>query len=252
MTPPPTGLPPLVVDGACVRAGPFVLRVDLHVDAGETVAVVGPNGAGKTTLLRAVAGLAPLSEGRIAVAGAVVEDAASGVRVAPERRPVGTVFADPLLFPHLSVLDNVAYGLRRNGTGRRAARAGAAEWLERVDAGHLAERRPRSLSGGEAQRVALARVLARCPHVLLLDEPLSALDATARPAARRLLRDQLGRFGGGRILVTHDVAEAAELAGRVVVLEAGRVVQEGPADTLGQRPLSPFVADLARRLPATG
>ena len=192
----------------------------IELAAGETVAVVGPNGAGKTTLLLRLAR----------------ELAADGA--------VGVVFQDLLLFPHLSALDNVAYGLRRAGMRRSAAREEARRWLAEVGVGARADARPGELSGGEAQRVALARALAPRPRALLLDEPLSALDASARPAARRLLREHLAGFEGGRLLVTHDPLDAVSLADRIVVLEAAAVVQEGTLDDLRRRPRSRYVADL--------
>ncbi|MGH9059056.1 MAG: ABC transporter ATP-binding protein, partial [Acidimicrobiales bacterium] len=162
------------------------LNLDVHLEITEAVvAVVGPNGAGKTTLLRALAGLIPLEEGHVAIDERVVEDPGRGVRVAPEDRDVGVVFQDHLLFPHLTALENVAFGLRARGVARAQARQRAALWLERVGLGDVAARRPRQLSGGQAQRVALARTLVTEPAVLLLDEPLAAVDASARGELRR-------------------------------------------------------------------
>jgi molybdate transport system ATP-binding protein len=204
----------------------------------EAVAVVGPNGAGKTTLLRVLAGLQPADEARIVVDG---RDIAG---LPAERRPVGVVFQDGVLFPHLSALDNVAFGLRAGGIGRRAARAEAGDWLARVGLADRADDRPGALSGGQAQRVGLARALATRPRLLLLDEPLSALDATTRVEVRRFLGAELGSFDGARVLVTHDPLEAMTLADRLVVLEAGRVVQEGSPAEVSARPRSAYVADL--------
>ena len=225
-----------------LRLGRLHLRAGLQVETGEVVAIVGPNGAGKTTLLRAVAGLVPLDRGRVEVDGEVLEDAAAGVRVLPEKRPIGVVFQDHLLFPHLSAVENVAFGLRARGEGRRRARARALAWLERVGLSEHATRRPGTLSGGQAQRVALARALVTEPRVLLLDEPLAAVDASARVDLRRALRAELADYTGVRLLVTHDPLEAMALADRLVVLEDGRVVQEGPIAEVTARPRSEWVA----------
>ena len=162
----------------------------------------------------------------------------------PEERPIGVVFQDYLLFPHLSVLDNVAFGLRAAGAPRKAARRRAAEWLDRAGLADRAAARPRELSGGQQQRVALARALVTQPRLLLLDEPLAALDVTARRATRRALADDLSHFGGSRILVTHDPVDAMALAEQLAVIEAGRVVQVGPPDEITSRPRTAYVADL--------
>jgi molybdopterin-binding protein len=211
-----------------MRLGALDLDVSLTAGADEVVAVVGPNGAGKTTLLRALAGLVRPDRGRITLGDVVLTD------LAPERRPVAVVFQDALLFPHLSALENVAYGLR------------AAGWLERVglDAGHW-QARPAALSAGQAQRVALARALATEPALLLLDEPLSAVDVGAKAQLRRVLREQLAATPAVRILVTHDPVDAMALADRLVVLEAGRVTQQGPLAEVTTRPRSAWVAQLA-------
>jgi molybdate transport system ATP-binding protein len=227
-----------------VRLDGFSLDAALSVGAGELVAVLGPNGAGKTTLLRALAGLLPISSGRIELDGRLLEDPARRVRVPAERRPVGVVFQDYLLFPHLSALENVAFGLRARGAGRRTARERALEWLRRVGLGDKAASRPAQLSGGQAQRVALARALATDPRLLLLDEPLAALDVSTRAELRRDLRRHLASFDGVRVLITHDPLEAAALADRLVVIEAGRVVQSGSVREVSERPRSRYVADL--------
>lgn len=220
----------------------FTLDVQLEIDQGETVAVLGPNGAGKTTLLRSLAGLVPV-EGRVELAGEVLEDSAQRLRVPTEQRHVGLVFQDHVLFPHLSVLDNVAFGLQAQR--RRDARQIARRWLERAGLADKASSMPGELSGGEAQRVALLRTLATEPRLLLLDEPLSALDVTIRAEVRRELSRHLASFGGVRLLVTHDPLEAIALADRLVVLESGRVIQSGTPDEVTARPRSRFVADLA-------
>ena len=227
-----------------VRRGAFALVATLRAADGQTVALLGPNGAGKSSLLAALAGLLPLESGRVVLDGAVLEDAGAGVRLPPERRSVGVVFQDLHLFPHLSALDNVAYGLRRRGRRRRDARRRAADWLARLGVADRADAPPPALSRGQAQRVALARALAPEPRLLLLDEPLSALDASARPEARRVLAEGLAGFGGTRLVITHDALEAVALADRLVVLERGRVTQEGAHEDLRSRPRSRYVADL--------
>jgi molybdate transport system ATP-binding protein len=226
------------------RAGSLGLDVNIRAAAGETVVLVGPNGAGKTTLLRVLAGLVPLTGGRVTLDDEVLEDPAARRRLPPERRSVGFVFQDYVLFPHLSVLNNVAFGLRARGLHKEQARAQAREWLERMGLASYAAERPRVLSGGQSQRVALARALATRPRMLLLDEPLAALDAGARAEVRRELKSSLGNFEGVRLVVTHDPVEALALADRVVVLEEGKVVQEGTPADLSSRPRSSYIADL--------
>lgn len=227
-----------------VERGPFSLDVELDV-ADETVAVVGPNGAGKSTLLRSIAGLDRPATGSIVLHDDVLDDARDDIHVEPEHRGVGVVFQDYLLFPHRSALDNVAYGLRARGHRRRAARRRAAELLDGVGLTGQATLRPPALSGGQAQRVALARALAIEPGVLLLDEPLAALDIKARHDIRRRLRAHLRAFRGPTLLVTHDPIEAATLADRLVVLEHGRVTQSGTIDEVTRRPRSTWAAQLA-------
>ncbi len=225
--------------------GTLHLDCDVDVDAGVTVAVLGPNGAGKTTLLRVIAGLVAIEKGRVEVDGVVFDDPATGTRVTPEARRVGFVFQDHGLFPHLSVLDNVAFGLRARGLDRGVANARAHEWLERVDLASYAASRPSALSGGQSQRAALARVLVTDPQVLLLDEPLAAVDASGRLELRRALREHLSGFSGVRLLITHDPIEAASLAERVIVLEEGRVTQEGTFTDVTSRPRSTWIATMA-------
>jgi molybdate transport system ATP-binding protein len=227
-----------------LRLGRLHLEAGLTVGTGELVVLLGPNGAGKTTLLRALAGLVALDRGRVVLDGAVLEDTQAGAWVPTERRPIGFVFQDYLLFPHLSALENVAFGLRARGVGRAEARRRAAAWLDRVGLAGHAGARPRALSGGQAQRVALARAMVGEPRLLLLDEPLAALDATTRTVLRRELRRQLTAFDGTRLLVTHDPLEAMALADRLVVLEGGRVTQTGGPAEVSQRPRSRYVAEL--------
>ncbi len=224
--------------------GQLGLDVELAVATGELVVLLGPNGAGKTTLLRALAGLVALERGRVALDRSVLEDAGTGRRVPTERRPIGFVFQDYLLFPHLSALENVAFGLRARGTARAEARRRARAWLERVGLAEHADARPRALSGGQAQRVALARAMVADPRLLLLDEPLAALDAATRSEVRRDLRRHLASFDGTRLLVTHDPLEAMTLADRLVVLERGRITQTGTAAEVSARPRSRYVAEL--------
>ena len=228
-----------------VRVGRLDLELAVTAADHEVIAVVGPNGAGKTTLLRTLAGLVRIDRGRIALGPRLLDDTATGVHAPPEDRPVGVVFQDFLLFPHLSALDNVAYGLRARGVGRPAAHRQASGWLERVglDPAHTGSR-PARLSGGQAQRVALARALATEPALLLLDEPLSAVDAGAKAQLRRMLREQLAGSAAVRLVVTHDPVDAMALADRLVVLEGGRVTQEGPITEVTNRPRSAWVADL--------
>lgn len=222
------------------------LRLDaaLAVEPGEVVAVLGPNGSGKTTLLRILAGLLAVDRGRVVVGGEVVDDPETGTFVLPELRQVGVVFQDHLLFPHLSLLDNAAFGLRARGVGREEARNAAANWIERLGVGPVRKSRPREVSGGQAQRAALARALVTEPVLLLLDEPLSALDVGTRTSLRRDLRRHLAGFGGSTILVTHDALDALALADRVVVLEDGSVTQSGTLDEVAKSPRTPYVADL--------
>ena len=220
----------------------FELHVDLAVGAGEVVAVLGPNGAGKTSLLRAIAGLERGVHGHIALDGTTL--LGPGVDLAPDRRGIGMMFQEHLLFPHLTARDNVAFGLRCRGRSRVASRSDADAWLERFDLGAVGDRRPDELSGGQAQRVALARALAPEPRLLLLDEPLAALDATSRHDVRRDLRRRLSEHAGATLLVTHDPIDAFALADRAVVIEHGRVVQQGTLDELARRPRSAYVADL--------
>lgn len=227
---------------AVVRRGTFEVSARFDAHAGETIALVGPNGSGKSTVVSALAGLLPLARGRIGLAGMCLSE--TGWGVPPEGRPIGTVFQDVLLFPHLTAIENVAFPLRARGVSKKEAHAAAARLLERLDAGGKALARPHTLSGGEAQRVALARALVAEPALLLLDEPLSALDVGARARLRELLRQELARFPGVRVVVTHDPVEAATLADRLVLLEDGRVTQIGTIDEIRTTPRSRYAADL--------
>ncbi len=224
--------------------GSLDLSVELEVDRGEVLALLGPNGAGKTTALRSLAGLEQLDRGSVVLAGAVLDDPAAPTFVPPADRPVGVVFQDYLLFPHLSVLDNVAFGPRCRGVSKATAQTAARRWVDSVGLGSSAGSRPAELSGGQAQRAALARALAADPQMLLLDEPLAALDAGTRSTVRRDLKRHLDQFDGATVLVTHDPLDALALADRVVVLEAGRVTQSGTLADVTTRPRTPYVAEL--------
>lgn len=217
----------------------FSLDLPLQVAAGEVVALLGPNGAGKTTALRALAGLTTLAEG-----GGISLDGKPLHTLPAESRPIGMVFQDYLLFPHLSALDNVAFGPRCRGASKADARRTANAWLDRVGLGSHATVRPRQLSGGQAQRVALARALAVNPTLLLLDEPLAALDAHTRLEVRSQLRRHLADFSGATVLVTHDPLDAMVLADRLVVIEGGAVVQQGTPVEVARHPRTDYVARL--------
>ena len=227
-----------------VVRGEFTLRVKLAAAPGEVLGILGPNGSGKSTLLNAVAGLIPASRGQILLDGEVVDDAATGKFLEAAERPVGFVFQNYRLFPHMSVLDNVAFSPRARGISRHEARATASRWLDRLGLTPFADRRPADLSGGQAQRVALARALAGDPALLLLDEPLSALDARTRLDVQTELSRHLSDFGGPCLLVTHDPLEALVLANRLLVLEEGSIVQEGAPAEVARRPATEYVAKL--------
>jgi molybdate transport system ATP-binding protein len=225
--------------------GDLRLDVALEVAAGECLALAGPSGAGKTSVLRIAAGLLRPRTGRVTCGERVWFD--GEVDLPPEARRCGYVFQDYALFPHLSAWQNVGYGLPRRGRRERAL-----ERLERFGLAHRADARPRTLSGGERQRVAVARALAPQPDVLLLDEPLSALDARTRASASRELAAVLHVAGVPALLVTHDFQEAALLGDRVGVMDGGRIVQTGSASELAAGPASPFVADFTGAVVLTG
>jgi len=251
-----------------LRRRGFELDVELELNRGEVLAVLGPNGAGKSTVLGVLAGLLRPDRGMVRLGDRVLTDTAVDVHVPPYRREVGLLAQQPLLFPHLSTLANVAFGPRAAGVPRRAAERLAQALLDDVDAGELARRRPEQLSGGQAQRVALARALAPRPDLLLLDEPLSALDVDVAPAMRSLLRRMVGSdprspalpaMPAGpapasrvlraekqtAVLVTHHVLDALVLADHVIVLSGGRVIERGRTRDVLTRPRSPFAARIA-------
>ncbi|MBK6016706.1 ABC transporter ATP-binding protein [Streptomyces sp. MBT53] len=221
-----------------VDRGTFRLDVELTAAPGDVVALLGPNGAGKTTALRALAGLVGLTDGHLRLDGEELD------RTPPESRPVGVVFQDYLLFPHLTALDNVGFGPRCQGATKAESRAIAAEWLDRMDLTEHAYAKPRRLSGGQAQRVAVARALATRPRLLLLDEPLAALDARTRLDVRAQLRRHLAEFEAVAVLVTHDPLDAMVLADRLVVIEQGTIVQQGTPADIARHPRTDYIAQL--------
>jgi NifC-like ABC-type porter len=221
-------------------------RLTLDAEPGTTIAVVGSNGAGKTTLLRALLGLTPRAHASLRLGDRDV------TALPPHRRRVAWVPQDGALLPHLSALTNTAYGLRAHGVRRAEARREAGQWLARLGVGHLAGRKPSQLSGGQAQRVALARALAARPRLLLLDEPLAALDQTTRAQVRHTLRTHLSGFGGVCLIVTHEPVEAVSLADRVLVLDDGRILQDAPPAEVTRHPRSPWVARMLGRNAWTG
>jgi molybdate transport system ATP-binding protein len=225
------------------------LDVEFSVSAGEVLAVLGPNGAGKSTALHVIAGLIHPDEGLVRLGDRVLTDTAAGVNVATHDRRVGLLLQDPLLFPHLSVAANVAFGPRSRRSGRARRRphekSTALRWLREVDAEQLADHKPRQLSGGQAQRVAIARALAAQPDVLLLDEPLTGLDVAAAAAIRTVLRTVVTQSGCAVILITHDLLDVFALADRVLVLESGKISEIGPVPEVLTAPRSHFGARIA-------
>jgi molybdate transport system ATP-binding protein len=226
-----------------LRRRSFVLDAVISAAPGEVVALMGPNGSGKSTMLSVLAGLAIPDEGTVTLGGRLLTG--DGVFVPAERRRVGLMGQDPLLFPHLTALDNIAFGPRSQGMSRAPAKALAGDWLEQLGLSSLGHHKPHQLSGGQRQRIALARALAARPRLLLLDEPLGALDISTAPEIRQVLRTHLRATGTTTVLVTHDVLDTAVLADRMVVLAAGSVVDAGPALELFASPRSEFSAALA-------
>ncbi len=224
------------------RRGPFTLDAAFTLEPGTLAVAVGPNGSGKSTLAEALAGLLPIESGRITLNGRTLDDGHTP-RPACERR-VGFMFQDLLLFAHMSALDNAAFGPRCAGCSRAEARHRAMGWLDRLGVGDLADRRPGRLSGGQAQRVALARALATEPELLILDEPLSALDAHTRAETRRLLVGVLADYPGVKLVITHDPIEAMALGERLLVFESGRLVQHGTPEEIRRRPRADYAASL--------
>ncbi len=234
-----------------LRLGNFRLDVALEAPPGGVTVLIGESGSGKTTLLRLVAGLLAPDEGRIALGDEVFADAGAGRFVPPEARPVGYVPQDHALFPHLSARENVAFGLRALGLPRREVQERAAAALARFGLGELADRRPHELSGGQQQRVALARALVLDPAVLLLDEPLAALDVVARRALRDELRRTLEGLACVTLLVTHQPSEALALGGRIAVMEAGRITHAGPRSGFERGARPRYLEEFLEERPAT-
>jgi spermidine/putrescine transport system ATP-binding protein len=229
----------LSIDSVCKNFGPFRALDNIHLDIqqGEFIVLLGPSGCGKTTLLRSIAGFMQPDSGRIAIDGQDVS------RLPPYRRPLNTVFQNYALFPHMTVLENVAYGPRRQGVNRTEARLKAREALAMVGLEALEERFPRGMSGGQQQRVALARAIVNQPKLLLLDEPLSALDMKLRKRMQLELKHLQAKLGIAFIFVTHDQEEAMTIADRIVVMNAGRIEQVGASSEIYSAPASRFVAD---------
>jgi molybdate transport system ATP-binding protein len=219
-----------------LRRGEFVLDLVFSAPSGQVLALLGSNGAGKSTTLAAMAGLLALERGELIVDDRILERVATGTRLPPQAREVGMLFQGLALFESMTALDNVAYGPRSRGWSQAEARALARTWLARFGVGDLAERRPSQLSGGQAQAVALARALIVSPRLLLLDEPLASLDAENRIEARAVLQQALREFEGVSVIVTHELGDALHLADRVLVLEAGKRVQEGTPQEVLERP----------------
>jgi molybdate transport system ATP-binding protein len=226
------------------RPDGFTLDVSIRIDSGETVVLLGPNGAGKSTAVAALAGLLPLSFGFITIDDTTIDNG-TDIFVPPQERHVGVVFQDYLLFDHMNVLDNIAFGISAGGAKPADARADAGRWATRFDlGGHLAKR-PSELSGGQAQRVALARAIAIQPRLLLLDEPLAALDVETRASTRRTLANHLNEFDGPRLLITHDPTDAFLLGDRIYVVEDGRITQTGTPEEIRGHPATSYVAAVA-------
>jgi len=238
----------LAVD-AEVSRGEFTLRVNLAVAPGEVLGILGPNGSGKSTLLNAVAGLMPVSRGQILLDGQVIDDAATGEFLEAAERPVGFVFQNYRLFPHMSVLDNVAFAPRARGINRHEARATASDWLARLGLARFAGRRPADLSGGQAQRVALARALAGRPRVVIADEITSALDVSIQGAVLNLVRELQRELGLSILFISHNLAVVRYVSTRLAVMYRGRIVEQGPTDRVLAEPRDDYTRELLAAVP---
>jgi iron(III) transport system ATP-binding protein len=238
-------MPELTVENLHLRYGDneILKGVAMTLSRGEVVSLLGPSGSGKTTLLRAVAGLEVPHAGRILIGDKVVFDGAKDVDIPAEGRNLGLVFQSYALWPHKTVFDNVAYGLRLRRAGRDAIGQRVRAALDQLSLGHLAERFPHQLSGGQQQRVALARALVYNPPVILLDEPLSNLDAKLREEARAWLRELIMRMQLSALCVTHDQAEALAMSDRILLLNGGRIEQQGTPQQMYSAPETLFTAD---------
>ena len=239
--------------GTGSSANPILKGVSMHLQKGEVVALLGPSGSGKTTLLRAVAGLENPKAGAIAIGERNVYDGAKGFEMAAEHRNLGLVFQSYALWPHKTVFENVAYGLKLRKLGAGEIKDKVADVLKNLGLGHLAERYPHQLSGGQQQRVAIARALVYNPPVILLDEPLSNLDAKLREEARAFLRELIVRLGLSALMVTHDQAEAMAISDRILLLNNGKIEQQGTPQSMYETPDTLFTAEFMgsnNRLPA--
>lgn len=222
------------------RSPTFDVELDIQLRSNATTALLGPNGAGKSTILEAIAGLIPIDSGQIRIGDRVLDDPSVGIFVPSHSRRFGIVFQDYLLFEHLTVAENIAFGPRSSGHSRSAATAIATALLSTFELEELADHQPSSISGGQAQRVAFARALATDPQMLLLDEPLAAIDVGSRSRLRRTLGRYLRDYEGPRLLITHDPTDAFLLADEIVVIEAGRVTQRGTPDEIRRHPETPY------------
>ena len=240
--------------GSGASANPILKGVSMHLQRGEVVALLGPSGSGKTTLLRAVAGLESPKAGTITIGDRTVFDGARGLEMPAEERSLGLVFQSYALWPHKTVADNVGYGLKlRKVPGAEIAKR-VKEVLSQLGLGHLGERFPHQLSGGQQQRVAIARALVYNPPVILLDEPLSNLDAKLREEARAFLRELIVRLGLSALMVTHDQAEAMAISDRILLLNNGKIEQQGTPQQMYETPDTLFTAEFMgsnNRLPAS-
>ncbi|MES2740464.1 MAG: ABC transporter ATP-binding protein [Pseudomonadota bacterium] len=239
--------------GTGAATNPILKGVSMHLQKGEVVALLGPSGSGKTTLLRAVAGLESAKAGTIDIGSLRVFDGAAKLEMPAEQRNLGLVFQSYALWPHKTVFDNVAYGLKLRKMGSSEIAARIKEVLGQLGLGHLAERYPHQLSGGQQQRVAIARALVYNPPVILLDEPLSNLDAKLREEARAFLRELIVRLGLSALMVTHDQAEAMAISDRILLLNNGKIEQQGTPQSMYETPDTLFTAEFMgsnNRLPA--
>ncbi len=229
--------------GSGATANPILKGVSMHLQRGEVVALLGPSGSGKTTLLRAVAGLESPKQGTIDIGERRVFDGAAGLEMPAEARNLGLVFQSYALWPHKTVFDNVAYGLKLRKMGKSEIEAKVNEVLSQLGLGHLGARFPHQLSGGQQQRVAIARALVYNPPVILLDEPLSNLDAKLREEARAFLRELIVRLGLSALMVTHDQAEAMAISDRILLLNNGKIEQQGSPQSMYETPDTLFTAE---------
>jgi molybdate transport system ATP-binding protein len=239
------GLTTLHADIKLSRPEGFHIDVNISMPAGTTVALLGPNGAGKSTVVAALAGLLPVDSGCMRIGSLILDDPASSRFVVAEDRNFGVVFQDYLLFPNMTVRDNIAFPLRNQSLRRKEANAACDEWLEKLGLKGLEYQKPATLSGGEAQRVALARALISRPTVLLLDEPMAALDVNTRAGLQTILKEHLDAFAGPRLLITHDPREAFLFADQIHIIESGRITQSGDANDIRLRPVTAYAAGIA-------